>query len=100
MEIRVLRGWGESAFQATGRKENPWPGTEIEYLWFPKRWHGVGGGGEAMCGRRRESLLEVGSKWETGGGEGQDKEACLLLALLCDLRQAPLRASVSMQIKQ
>ena len=43
MEIRVSRGWGESAFQATGRKENPWPGTEIEYLWFPKRWHGEGG---------------------------------------------------------
>lgn len=66
----------------------------------PKEMAWGGGRGEAMCGRRRESPLEVGSNWETGGGEGQDKEVCLLPALLCDLRQALLRASVSVQIKQ
>ena len=43
--------------------------------------------------------MEVGTNGRRGG-EGQDKEACLLLALLCDLRQALLRASVSVQIKQ
>lgn len=98
MEIRVSRGWGESAFQATGRKENPWPGTEIEYLWFPKRWHGEGG--KPCVGEGESPPWKSAVTGRQGGGEGQDKEACLLLALLCDLRQAPLRASVSMQIKQ
>lgn len=76
-------------------RKTPPPGTEIEYLWF-QRDGGCGVG--AMCGRR-ESPMEVGTNGRRGG-EGQDKEACLLLALLCDLRQALLRASVSVQIKQ
>ena len=53
-----------------------------------------------MCGRRREPSFKVSTNWETGGREVQGKEGCLLLALLWDLRQVLLWASVSLQIKQ
>lgn len=36
------------------------------------------GGGSSHVWGEGESPLEVGSNWETGGGEGQDKEVCLL----------------------